>query len=151
MNLSPQQELELIKYIEGLSTIRLSPTRAKIRNFRTFIAKKSPVQNARFPISLNRNSNNLTITSSKGIDRNRYVANSREAKARDAVRQQEKDEKKLRKADDKKLKKAALLHKRQQQKAAKELRESAAAARKKDPGAKNSFFTWLRSLIFVIV
>ena len=56
----------------------------------------------------------------------------REAKARDAVEQQEKEEKKLRKADDKKLKEASLLYKKQKQKAVKELRESAAAARKKD-------------------
>jgi hypothetical protein len=40
MNLSPQQELELVKYIEGLSTGGLPPTRAMIRNFGTFIAKK---------------------------------------------------------------------------------------------------------------
>jgi hypothetical protein len=37
MNLSPQQELELVRYIEGLSTVGLSPTRAMIQNFRTFI------------------------------------------------------------------------------------------------------------------
>ena len=40
MNLLPQQELELVKYIEGLSAVGLSPTRAMIRNFGTFIAKK---------------------------------------------------------------------------------------------------------------
>jgi hypothetical protein len=75
MNLSPQQELELVKYIEGLSTVGLSPTRAMIRNFGTFIAKK-PCSERWVSRFLKRNSDNLTIKFSKGMDRNRHLADS---------------------------------------------------------------------------
>jgi transposase-like protein len=75
INLSPQQELELVKYIEGLSTVGLSRTRAIIRNFGTYIAKK-PCSERWVSRFLKRNSDNLTIKFSKGMDRNRHVADS---------------------------------------------------------------------------
>jgi hypothetical protein len=75
MNPSPQQELELVKYIEGLSTVGLSPMRAMIQNFGTFIAKKHCSECWVFQF-LKRNSNNLTIKFSKGMDCNCYLADS---------------------------------------------------------------------------
>jgi hypothetical protein len=39
-NLAPEQELELVKYIKQLLGEGLSPTRAMIKNFASFLAKK---------------------------------------------------------------------------------------------------------------
>jgi transposase-like protein len=39
-NLSTQQEEELVKYIKGLTSKGLSPTRAMIQNFASVVAKK---------------------------------------------------------------------------------------------------------------
>src|SRR5689334_23130780 len=38
--LNPQQEAELVKYIEGLTARRLQPTREMVRNFASAIAKQ---------------------------------------------------------------------------------------------------------------
>ncbi|KAF1964288.1 hypothetical protein BU23DRAFT_632815 [Bimuria novae-zelandiae CBS 107.79] len=43
--LNPQQEAELVKYIEGLTARRLQPTREIVRNFASAIAKQDVSQN----------------------------------------------------------------------------------------------------------
>ena len=43
--LNPQQEAELVKYIEGLTARRLQPTREMVRNFASAIAKQDVGKN----------------------------------------------------------------------------------------------------------
>jgi hypothetical protein len=72
-NLSPEQELELVRYIQGLSDAGLPPTRAIIRNYGNFLAKK-PCSERWVSRFLDRNRDNLTIKFSKGMDRDRHAA-----------------------------------------------------------------------------
>lgn len=75
MLLDPQQELELVRYIQSLSERALPPTREMIRNFASRVAKweVSDTWVTRF---LNRNSDQLTSRWATGIDRKRYIADS---------------------------------------------------------------------------
>jgi hypothetical protein len=72
-NLSPEQELELVRYIQGLSDAGLPPTRAIIRNYGSFLAKK-PCSECWVSQFLDRNKDTLTIKFSKGMDRNCHAA-----------------------------------------------------------------------------
>jgi hypothetical protein len=74
-NLAPEQEFELVKYIEQLSGEGLSPTRAMIKNFASFLAKKDVSERwvGRF---LKKHSGLITNKYVKGMDRNRHKADS---------------------------------------------------------------------------
>ena len=74
-NLTPEQEFELVKFIEGLSGEGLSPTRAMVKNFASFLAKKEVSERwvRRF---LRKNSDLLTRKYVNGMDRNRHRADS---------------------------------------------------------------------------
>ena len=74
-NLTPEQDLELAKYIEQLSGEGLPPTRAMIRNFASGLAKKAVSERwvGRF---LKRHSGLLTNKYVNGMDRNRVRADS---------------------------------------------------------------------------
>ena len=76
--LSPLQESELVKYIQGLSDRALPPTRAMIQNYVKTIAQWEPSDSwiSRF---LRRNAANLTIKYTTGIDRDRCKADSEES------------------------------------------------------------------------
>ena len=75
MHLSPQQELELVRYIKGLTERALPPTREMIRNFASSVSgfDHSDAWVTRF---LNRNKDNLTSQWTTGMDRNRHQADS---------------------------------------------------------------------------
>ena len=75
MLLSPQQELELVRYIEDLSERALPPTREMIRNFASAVAKWD-VSDAWVTRFLNRNRNYLTSQWTTDMDRNRHQADS---------------------------------------------------------------------------
>jgi hypothetical protein len=68
-NLTPEQDLELAKYIEQLSGEGLPPTRAMIRNFASGLAKKAVSERwvGRF---LKQHSGLLTNKYVNGMDRN---------------------------------------------------------------------------------
>jgi hypothetical protein len=74
-NLVPEQELELVKYIEQLSGEGLSPTRAMIKNFASFLAKKDVSERwvGRF---LKKNPGLITNKYVKGMDCNHYKTDS---------------------------------------------------------------------------
>jgi hypothetical protein len=74
-NLAPEQEFKLVKYIEQLSGEGLSPTRAMIKNFASFLAKKDVSERwvGRF---LKKHSGLITNKYIKGMDRNRHKADS---------------------------------------------------------------------------
>ncbi|KAF1964494.1 hypothetical protein BU23DRAFT_492524 [Bimuria novae-zelandiae CBS 107.79] len=69
--LAPQQEAELIKYIEGLTARYLLPTREIIRNFASTIAKELVSESwvTRF---INWHSIHLTSRWATGMDSNRH-------------------------------------------------------------------------------
>jgi transposase len=73
--LSPQQEQELIRYIERLKKRGLHPTREMVRNFAGSIAQEACSDRwvSRF---LERNHASLTTKYTTGIDRNRHQADS---------------------------------------------------------------------------
>ena len=73
--LNPQQELELVRYIERCTEQGLPPTREMVRNFAGAVAKweASDAWVTRF---LHRHNVNLTTRWSAGIDRNRHQADS---------------------------------------------------------------------------
>jgi hypothetical protein len=74
-NLTPEQDLELAKYIEQLSGEGLPPTRAMIRNFASGLAKKAVSERwvGRF---LKQHSGLLTNKYVNGMDHNRVRADS---------------------------------------------------------------------------
>jgi transcriptional regulator with XRE-family HTH domain len=69
--LSPQQEIELVQYIERLTKRGLPPTREMIRNFSSEVAKRQLGEGwvTRF---INRNQTHLISQWTTGIDRNRH-------------------------------------------------------------------------------
>jgi hypothetical protein len=71
--LTPQQEAELVTYIEGLTIRHLPPTRTMIKNYAKEIAgvKVSDTWVTRFP---NRNSDKLTSQWTTGMDSERHNA-----------------------------------------------------------------------------
>jgi Tc5 transposase DNA-binding domain/DDE superfamily endonuclease len=73
--LNPQQEAELVKYIEGLTARRLQPTREMVRNFASAIAKQDVGKNwvTRF---IARHKNNIESHWTAGMDRDRHRADS---------------------------------------------------------------------------
>ncbi|PVH90560.1 hypothetical protein DM02DRAFT_478741, partial [Periconia macrospinosa] len=73
--LTPQQELELVKYIEDLTAHRLPPTRKMIQNFASSIAKE-PVSESWVTRFLNRNQSTITPHWATGMDRVRHQADS---------------------------------------------------------------------------
>ncbi|KAF1972831.1 hypothetical protein BU23DRAFT_388559, partial [Bimuria novae-zelandiae CBS 107.79] len=73
--LAPQQEAELIKYIEGLTARYLPPIREMIRNFASIIAKE-PVSESWVTRFINRHSIHLTSRWATGMDSNRHQADS---------------------------------------------------------------------------
>ena len=75
--LNPQQELELVRYIKGLTGKRLPPTRAMIRNFASIIAK-TPVSDSWVSRFLTRHSSQLTSRWNTAMDANRHQADSAE-------------------------------------------------------------------------
>jgi len=75
--LNPQQEYELVVYIERCTRRGLPPTREMVQNFAETIAKREVSQSwvTRF---LHRHSDELTIKWSAGLDRDRHKADSGE-------------------------------------------------------------------------
>jgi hypothetical protein len=75
MHLSPQQELELVRYIQGLTERALPPTREMIQNFASSVSgfDHSDPWVSRF---LSQNKDNLTSQWTTGMDRNRHQADS---------------------------------------------------------------------------
>jgi hypothetical protein len=73
--LSPQQEIELVQYIERLTKRGLPPTREMIKNFSSEVAKRQLGESwvTRF---INRNKIHLISKWTTGIDRNRHQADS---------------------------------------------------------------------------
>jgi hypothetical protein len=74
-SLSPQQELELVQYIEGLTERGLPPTRTMIQNFASSVVDK-PVSSAWVSRFLHRNHHLVTPKWTTGIDRQRHKADS---------------------------------------------------------------------------
>jgi hypothetical protein len=74
-NVSPQQEYEIVRYIEGLTKQGLPPTRAMIQNFSSEIAKKRLSERwvSRF---LDRNASHLISKWTTGMDATRHKAGS---------------------------------------------------------------------------
>jgi transposase len=75
--LNPQQEAELVKYIEDLTARRLQPTREMVQNFASSIAKQDIGKSwvTRF---LNRNKIKLAAHWTTGMDQDRHTADSEE-------------------------------------------------------------------------
>jgi hypothetical protein len=73
--LHPQQELELVKYIEELGVNGLAPTREMVRNFASNIAQKY-VRECWVSRFLTTHQINLTSKWTTGINRVRHQANS---------------------------------------------------------------------------
>ena len=73
--LDPQQEQELVKYIQGLTARHLSPTRDMIQNFASTIAKE-PVSESWVTRFINRHSIHLISQWVTGMDANRHNADS---------------------------------------------------------------------------
>ena len=73
--LTPQQELELVEYIEKLTARRLPPTREMIANFVSSIARE-PVSESWVTRFLNKYSAHLISQYSTGMDANRHNADS---------------------------------------------------------------------------
>jgi hypothetical protein len=72
--LNPQQEEELIKYIEGLTACRLQPTREMVQNFASGIAKEDVGKNwvNRF---ITRHKKDVKSHWTTAMDQNRHQAN----------------------------------------------------------------------------
>jgi hypothetical protein len=81
MHLNPQQELELVAYIEDLTKQGLPPTRTMIRNFGSVVAQK-PVSERWVSRFLERNKDHLTSKWSVGMDRNRHKADNMDSYSR---------------------------------------------------------------------
>jgi len=73
--LTPQQEAELVKYIEGLTARHLPPTREMVRNFASAIAKE-PVSDSWVTRFINHHSIHLISQWVAGMDSNRHQADS---------------------------------------------------------------------------
>ena len=73
--LNPQQERELVRYIEGLTKRGLPPTRRMIQNFASHVAKNS-VSDSWVTRFINRHSIHLISQWTAGMDNNRHQANS---------------------------------------------------------------------------
>jgi hypothetical protein len=73
--LSPQQEAELVKYIEELTARHIPPTREMIRNFASSVAQK-PVSESWVTRFINKYSIHLISQYSTGMDANRHNADS---------------------------------------------------------------------------
>ena len=78
--LNPQQELELVRYIEGLTKRGLPPTREMVRNFGSNVAKE-PVSESWVTRFINKHSVHLISHWTVGMYSNRHQADS-EAKYR---------------------------------------------------------------------
>jgi hypothetical protein len=76
LNLNPQQEAELIQYINDLTQRALPPTRDMIRNFASKIAA-TPVSDSWVTRFLNRNTTNLVSKWTTSMDRTRHAADSK--------------------------------------------------------------------------
>jgi hypothetical protein len=76
-NLSPQEEAELINYIEQLTADHLPPTREMVQNFASNIAGH-PVSMSWVDRFVNKNSEQLTTQWSTSMDRDRHAADSHE-------------------------------------------------------------------------
>jgi hypothetical protein len=74
--LSPQQEAELVRYIEGLTRRGLPPTRSMVQNFAEEVAERE-VGEGWVTRSLRHQNTNLTARYTKGMNRNRHAADSR--------------------------------------------------------------------------
>lgn len=74
-SLSPQQERELVRYIEGLTERHIPPTREMIRNFASNVAKK-PVSESWVTRFINQYSFQLTSQWTVGMDAKRHQADS---------------------------------------------------------------------------
>jgi hypothetical protein len=77
MLLSPQQEKQLVRYIEGLKKRGLPPTREMIQNFALVVAKWE-VSDAWVTRFLGQNDAFLTSKWTVGMDRTRYIADNEE-------------------------------------------------------------------------
>jgi hypothetical protein len=75
MLLNPQQDLELVQYIQGLSEHWLAPTRNMIQNFASEVAKWE-VSMAGVERFLRRNRDRLSSKYTTGIDRNCFKADT---------------------------------------------------------------------------
>ncbi|KAF7577039.1 hypothetical protein PtrM4_012790 [Pyrenophora tritici-repentis] len=73
--LHPQQEKELVEYIQGLTARRTPPTREMIKNFASTIAGKG-VSDTSVSSFLDRNSPHLISRWQSGMDRQRHQADS---------------------------------------------------------------------------
>ena len=73
--LTPQQELELVSYIEQLTARRLPPIREMVQNFASAIAKE-PVSESWVTRFLTRHGISITPRWSTGMDRDRHHADS---------------------------------------------------------------------------
>jgi hypothetical protein len=73
--LTPQQELELVKYIEEQGVKGLAPTRKMVQNFASMVAK-TPVSMRWVTKFINRHQSDLTSKWTTGMDRNRHLADS---------------------------------------------------------------------------
>jgi hypothetical protein len=76
--LNPQQEAELVQYIEGLSERGLPPTRKMVRNFGSAVAQEE-VSEAWVSRFLQQNNTHLTSKWTTVMNRNRHVADSEES------------------------------------------------------------------------
>jgi hypothetical protein len=72
--LTPQQELELVKYIEEQGVKGLAPTRQMVQNFASKIAQ-TPLSSRWVSRFLNRHQPDLISKYTTGMDRNRHLAN----------------------------------------------------------------------------
>jgi hypothetical protein len=75
LKINPQQELELIRYIEGLTKRGLPPTREMIRNFSSEIAQE-PVSESWVTRFINRHDVHLISKWTTGLNRTRVLADS---------------------------------------------------------------------------
>ena len=71
--LTPQQEAELVRYIEELTARHLPPTRRMVRNFASVVAQ-NPCSDSWVTRFLNRHRNQLTSQWVTGMDSNRHNA-----------------------------------------------------------------------------
>ena len=73
--LSPQQELELVRYIKTLTERGLSPTREMIRNFSSEVARQQ-LSESWVTSFINRHEIHLISKWTTAMDRTRYLADS---------------------------------------------------------------------------
>jgi transposase-like protein len=76
LTLNPQQEAELVRYIEDFTKRALPPTRDMIRNFASHF-NSDGVSDAWVDSFISRNSNHLICKWTSGIDSQRHNADSR--------------------------------------------------------------------------